>query len=861
MLFSYNSLAEPTPSAVKLQKDALKRNELENFSHTDINALIANRTLFCDRLLIELWHFFGLEREGLTLVAVGGYGRQEMFPLSDLDFLILTRAPVTEHRAQKISRFVQFLWDCGFDVGHAVRTLADCEREGKKDISIATNLLESRYLSGDKNLFAELSLLLRQQEFWPASAFFQAKTAEQRERYQRYNNTGYNLEPDIKYSPGGLRDLHLVYWLALRHSEAKNLRQILDSGFIYPEEFELLEQCRDFLFKVRFALHLILKRYDNRLLFDRQLKVSQLLGYRGEGNSGVEAMMKAFFQCLQDISTCSDILVKHYQEHFLAASTSAQTITLDQCFIAIDNEIRLLDPYCFQRRPDSMLDLFYHLTCYPDMGIHSSVLRRLHLAVKAFRGYLSDIPTAREKFIRLFAQPKAIERAFVPMHKYGVLNVYLPQWQGIKGLMQFDLFHTYTVDEHILRVMMKLESFAGGDNQISALCTDIFSRLSDRTLLYIAALFHDIAKGRGGDHARLGARDVRSFAEQHGFDRREAETMAWLVEQHLLMSVTAQRRDIYDPGVVRAFAEQVCNKVRLDYLICLTVADISATNETLWNSWKRSLLESLYQYSEQQFRRGMDNLLDQGEKIEDNCRRAEALLREREGDEIMQRVHHLWRNYPQDYFLRNNPKQLAWHTAEILRAEQPLLVRVSNRFSRGGTEIFVYCRDQSHLFHKLVCAIGARKFSIHDAQIMTTAEGYALDSFIVTELNGELLQKDRRRLLEQSLLRTLSENNMPNPVLSINPKLENFQVGTEVRFLHMNKREHTELELIALDKTGLLATVSRVFCDLSLNLLNAKITTVGEKAEDFFILTNKKGVALDAAERTLLEQRLRDALA
>ncbi|WP_314868173.1 bifunctional uridylyltransferase/uridylyl-removing protein GlnD [Aggregatibacter kilianii] len=861
MLFPYDTQAEMTPSAVKIQKENLKQFELTHFTELDIDRLIANRTAFYDHLLQHLWRHFRFEELPLSLIAVGGYGREEMFPLSDLDILILAEQPISADLQENIAQFVQFLWDCNFNVGHSIRTLAECETEGKADITIATNLLEARYLCGHHALFEQLVQLVRQEDFWSKIDFCQAKIQEKITRYQRYNNTSYNLEPDIKYSPGGLRDLHLLYWIALRHNGAKNLQEILQAGFIYPAEHALLLKSQQFLFKVRYALHLILKRYDNRLLFDRQLKVSELLGFQGEGNLGVETMMKRFFRALHSISLLSELLVKHYQEHFLIDYEIIHEQVLDENFSLINQAICLRNQQCFERQPDSILDLFYYLTQYPDAEIHSSVLRELHLTLEYRQehqlSYLCESPSAREKFIRLFNQPLAIKRAFFLMHQYGVLTAYLPQWRNIVGLMQFDLFHCYTVDEHILRVMLKLESFLSEESaKAHTICYQIFSQIPDRTLLYIAALFHDIAKGRGGEHEILGAVDVREFARLHGFDQRETETMAWLVEQHLLMSVTAQRRDIHDPEVVLNFAVQVCNQVCLDYLTCLTVADIVATNETLWNSWKRSLMATLYDYTKQQFSQGLQTLLDNQAKAKEHQELALLEIRAKNTALSALQIEKLWQHCPMDYFLRNSPQQISWHTCLLAEFKGDLLVKVSNRFSGGGTEIFIYTQDCPNLFNKVVTTIGAKKLSIHDAQIITAKDGYVLDSFIVTELDGSELPFDRRRMLETALTESLTSGMVNRQRVREKHQLAHFKVKTEVRFLNLDKTDQTEMELFALDRAGLLADVSAVFCELELNLCNAKITTIGEKAEDFFILTNKEGRALNEMERKALLERL-----
>ncbi|HHV6964057.1 TPA: bifunctional uridylyltransferase/uridylyl-removing protein GlnD, partial [Haemophilus influenzae] len=858
MLFSPTLSSPLTPSAVKIERENLKQFELENFSCYSIFELIENRCDFYDALLIQLWQEMGLsEQQRISLIAVGGYGRREMFPLSDLDFLILVEQTPIPEIEEKITQFIQFLWDCGFEVGNSVRTLAQCELEGKQDITIATNLLEARFLAGNRPHFDALNELVKRADFWSKEDFFNAKVQEQIERYQRYHNTAYNLEPDIKFSPGGLRDLHLLYWVALRHSGALTLEAILQSGFIYPQEYQQLQESRAFLFKVRFALHLILKRYDNRLLFDRQIKVSELLGFRGEGNPAVEKMMKCFFQALHRISLISNLLIQHYRENVLSSNQDTVIDQLDDDFQLINQSLCLRNSFVFQEKPARILDLFFYLTQYEHANIHSDTLRQLQISLEQLPQKLCEIPAAREKFLRLFNQPNAIKRAFMPMHQYGVLTAYLPQWQAIEGLMQFDLFHIYTVDEHTLRVMLKLESFLSkGSAQEHPIAHRIFSQFSDRTLLYIAALFHDIAKGRGGDHAELGAVDVADFAQLHGLDRREIDTLAWLVQSHLLMSITAQRRDIHDPEVVMNFAEAVQNQVRLDYLTCLTVADICATNGNLWNSWKRSLFASLYEFTEQQFSQGMKELLDYSEKSAENRKLAQQILTQDYSDITPISIEQLWTRCPEDYFVRNTPKQIAWHTSLLVDFVEALLVKISNRFSLGGTEVFIYCQDQPHLFNKVVSTIGAKKFSIHDAQIITTQDGYVFDSFIITELNGELVEFDRRRELEQALTLALQSEKLPALSITPNRQLQHFTVQTDVRFLQENKKEHTEMELVALDKAGLLAQVSQIFTELNLNLLNAKITTVGEKAEDFFILTNQFGQALDSQQREILRNVL-----
>ena len=860
-----------TPANVRKFFSELKEQELNNFSeHIDIDQLIAQRSNLYDQLLLTLWRKFQFDQQpNLSLIAVGGYGREEMFPLSDLDFLILSAEPLTTELEQQVAEFVQFLWDCHFEVGHSIRTLAQCIEEGKNDISIATNLLESRFLAGNQELFAQLTKQIYQDDFWSIKDFFVAKQAEKNERYQRYHNTAYNLEPDIKYSPGGLRDLHLLYWIAWRHFKAKNLRDLLTFGFIYPEEYQALLECQTFLFKLRYALHLVIKRYDNRLLFERQLRISSMLGYQGEGNQAVEKMMKAYFRNSQQIMQLIEVLMQDYQEQFLAPHPTkvSEKIEISPTFYLVNNSIQLQCNETFHTHPETMIELFLQLCRYPQSYIHSSTLRQLRLALLNQHQYLSENAQAREYFIQIFKQPQAITRALAPMHRYGVLKAYLREWKHIVGLMQFDLFHAYTVDEHTIRLLLKLESFASAESaEHHPLCHQIFLTLAKKPQLFLAALFHDIAKGRSGDHAELGAIDMFDFAIQHGFDEQDAEFMAWLVLSHLRMSIVAQRRDIHDPDEIRRFANIVNNKMRLDYLLCLTVADICATNETLWNSWKRTLLATLYRYTKQQLEQGITVPLDYSIQILQNRIKALDLMQPMlEKYQIkVNDVNKLWQRCPEEYFLRNTSKQLAWHAEHLCQIENlqnEVVVLVSSRFSRGATEVFIYCADQPQLFNKVVRTLDAKNLSIHDAQIITAQSGEVFDSFIVTEADGSALRKPRRDEISQVLHAVLQgEKRVPTAPARRSSKLQHFNVPLEVRFLNIEKAEQTELELITKDRAGLLAMISDIFTEQQLTIANAKITTNGEKAEDFFILTNGKGNALTAEERRLLQLKLESGL-
>ncbi len=528
--------------------------------HHPVNDLVLGRSEYMDQLLYRLWEHYSFSQvPDISLVAVGGYGRGELHPLSDIDILVVSNHTLPAELGSKISEFITLLWDLRLEVGHAVRTVQQCAEIGREDLTVATNLQEARLLCGSEETFYKLKMLIHSESFWPSETFYRAKIQEQRDRHARYHDTTYNLEPDIKSTPGGLRDIHTLSWVARRHFGATSLLEMSRFGFLTDAEYRELVECQDFLWRVRFALHIELKRYDNRLIFAHQAQVAEHLGFTGEGNRAVEMMMKEFYRTLRRVAELNKMLLRLFDQAILNNGEEAVAEILDDDFQRRGNLIEARKPALFQARPETILDMFIHIA--NDSSIESvapTTMRQLRTARRRLNKFLHTIPEAREKFMALVRHPNALHRAFSLMHKLGVLAAYLPQWSQIVGQMQFDLFHVYTVDEHSIRLLKHINTFSYAQNHDKhPICCEVYPRLQKKEMLILAAIFHDIAKGRGGDHSEIGAVEAYDFCIEHGLSKPEAKLVSWLVQNHLLMSVTAQRRDIYDPDVITEFAKKV----------------------------------------------------------------------------------------------------------------------------------------------------------------------------------------------------------------------------------------------------------------------------------------------------------------
>ena len=840
-------------------RETLKWGKQRLFSHFHDGAsaddLVKAHAFLVDEVLREAWQrHLNRPVEGLALAAVGGYGRGELLPHSDVDLLLLSRPGAIEANKESVEAFMAFLWDIGLEVGASVRTVQDCLDVAANDITIITNLMEARLLTGDAPLFNEMQQALAPPKVWPVEGFFKAKIAEQQARYAKYDDTGYKLEPNVKEGPGGLRDIHTIAWVAKRRFGAQSLNELRTLGFLNKAECDELFAGQDFLWRVRFALHMLTNRREDRLLFDNQIKVAELFGYVDhDHNLAVEQFMQLYYRTIKSLSCLNDMLLQLLEESILSPLGDEPAKVLNRRFQQRGKFIEAVEPDVFRRQPHALIEVFLLMQKHPEIqGVRAETLRLIRRDRKLVDQGLRDDLHARSLFMEMFRTGTGLTRALRRMNRYGVLGRYLPTFGEIIGHMQYDLFHTLTVDEHTLYVVRNLRrmSMSRFAHELP-FCHEVMLQQPRPELLYLAGLFHDIAKGRGGDHSELGAEDAIRFCLDHGLSQADADLVAWLVRNHLLMSLTAQRMDIHDPEVVTGFARKVGDQQKLDSLFLLTCADIRATNPKLWNSWRESLLVELYNGTTRTLQRGLDNPLQVEELMAESQNRALARLAQY-GLESEQ-VQPIWQRFDQDYFLRHSPEELAWHLPEILNANEAQLPLVLvQRFEDRGTTVFVYTRDQDYLFGRSTGVLAKLGLNILDARINTTADGYTLDSYAVIEAeSGAELAPHRHAEIVREMQQTLRSPGTTSVDVNrrISRRLKHFNTPTTVYFSQDLARQRTVLELITADRPGLLSNVGSIFAKRGILLDAAKIATIGERAEDVFFIADEQGQPITDTER------------
>ena len=810
------------------------------------SSLVGLRSDLVDLLLIAAWRIKIPADACAALIAVGGYGRRELHPGSDIDLMILRDETCGEGVDEQIQELVTFFWDIGLEVGHSVRTLAQSVHEAEQDITVATNLMESRLLTGPPELFAALREATGPDNIWPSEHFFEAKREEQRKRYLKYDDTVSNLEPNVKESPGGLRDIQMIGWVAKRHFGADTMNDLVAHGFLTRDEYLDLMAAQEFLWRVRFALHVITGRGQDRLLFDHQRQLAAMFGYQDDDQGlAVEKFMQLYYQTALRLSRMNEMLLQLFQEAIVFKFHLDEPKPITPYFQARSGYLEVVDDEVFRRHPLALLELFLILEKHQELnGVRAKTIRLIrryrYLVNESFR---AD-PAARRLFMEILRQPQGITRALRSMNRYGILARYIPAFHNIVGRMQYDLFHVYTVDEHTLFVIRNIRRFSVEEYRAEfPLCNDLMEQLPKPELIYLAALFHDIAKGRGGDHSTLGAEDALAFCELHGLSPEDAELVAWLVRNHLVMSMTAQRKDIGDPEVIHAFADNVQSVERLDYLYLLTIADIRATDPKKWNSWKNSLLRELYNGTKQALLRGLQNPQDVNELIQNKQAGARHLLKTEGIDG--EAANRLWITLSLDYFLHYSWDEIAWQTKVVLAAkpESLPLVLVRKSPTRGGTEVFLYGPDKDNVFALTTGLLVQLGLNILTARIETSDTGYMLNSFLVLENDGTPVNLVGRREEITGVLREALQR--PEPIdlkvsRLVSRQVKHFSTPTRIEFDQDLVNHRTILKLVTDDRPGLLSQVGQAFSACKIRLINAKIATIGATADDTFFITDRK---------------------
>jgi [protein-PII] uridylyltransferase len=813
----------------------------------NIRDLIYARADFIDVLLHSVWQrqqWLGLEP---ALIAVGGYGRGELHPYSDIDLLILL-PDVCGDCLVNAEAFVTFLWDIGLQIGHSVRTIAQCREAAAAEITVATNLMESRLIAGPEALRQSMLAATGSDKIWPSNEFFRAKWDEQIERHRKFGNTEYNLEPNVKSSPGGLRDIQMIGWVTKRHFGAQPLEELVERGFLSHAELTMLLEGRDFLWRLRYALHMQAGREEDRLLFDHQRSIARLFGYEDDAHRlGVERFMQVYYRWALQLGELNEVLMQHFDEAILHACEPENILEMNQRFRVRNGYLEVSNDKVFERTPSALLEVFVLMAQHEHIdGIRAATIRLIRNSVHLIDEHFREDRRNTRQFMELLRSRFKVAQQLRRMNRYGVLGKYLPEFGRIIGRMQHDLFHIYTVDAHTLEVVKNMRRFTYDDAmQKFPVVARIVKRLPKIELLFIAGLYHDIAKGRGGDHSTLGADDALAFCERHELNKRDSNLVAWLVEKHLLMSSVAQREDISDPEVVRKFALTVGDQLHLDYLFALTVADISATNPTLWNAWRASLLRQLYAETKRALRRGLENPVDKHEWIEEAQQNAIEQLEYLgfSDDELRE----IWAHVGEDYFLREKVEDIVWHTQAIAqhrnREEPVVLIKESSEILfESATQIFVHSRNRPHLFAMIASVMEQLDLSIQDARLYNSGTGFIFYTFFVLDASGKPIADDVprldhiKRVLQEQLLK---DDLYPEIMRKRTPRqLRLFSMPTTTTLFTDPNKNLTILEVITPDRPGLLARLGQIFYRFGIQLQNAKITTLGERVEDVFFITD-----------------------
>lgn len=817
--------------------------------------LLRQLALLTDRHLRIAWNAQEMPREA-ALVAVGRYGRGQLFPYSDVDILILLPEAADEALRSKLENLVGRFWDIGLEVGHSVRTLEECFEVAASDITVQTTMLESRLLAGNRELHQRFARKL-QQSIDPA-AFFRAKHLEQQDRHRRHAET--NLEPNLKESAGGLRDLNTILWISRAAGLSRTWLELARRGFITRDEAVAIGRHERVLELLRIRLHYLAGRREDRLLFDHQHALARQLGFAERvGKRASERLMQRYYQTAKAVSQLNTILLQNLDRR-ISPPGNRKVKPLNERFVILGDLLSAPDETIFERDPAAILEAFALMQQHPEIkAVGAFTLRALWRARRRITPSARRDPRLHELFLGILRSPTRVIRELRRMHQFDILGRYIPAFGRIVGQMQHDLYHVYTVDEHILKVVRNLRRFAVPELAHEfPLCSRLISEFERPELLYLGGLFHDIAKGRGGDHSELGKSDALRFCKLHDLPQEDCELVAWLVEQHLVMSSTAQKQDLADPEVIRAFADRVGNDRRLVALYLLSVADIRGTSPKVWNAWKAKLLEDLF-HATRRLLAGNSPAPQDGQRARQE--EARAILRLYALDEKAYSA--LWEQLDTAYFLRHDAQEIAWHTRQLsgkVDTREPL-VRARLSQVGEGLQVLVYTPDQKELFSRICSFFESISFDIFEAKVHPTRNGYALDTFQIQDASGRQIgYRDLISYIEYELTARLASQG-PLPPLSrprLSRQLRHFPITPQVSIQADERGTYRILSIVAGDRPGLLSRISRTLTAFDINLHSAKINTLGSRAEDIFVVS---GAALSNPKASVqFESELLDQL-
>lgn len=855
--------------AYKQRLHSVRETSIENHrKNPSIEAVVHETAAAIDTLLQDIWTEYFEDQNEMSLVAVGGYGRSELNIHSDIDLLILHRLEHSVEQAlenSNVDAFIQFLWDIGLEVGISVRSLEDCLSLANEDISIMTTLLESRFLAGNEAMYSQFDEQLRQHSNWTNQSFFAAKVAEQIKRHERFDDTTYKLEPNIKKSPGGLRDIQTISWIANKIYGTSDPDRLMAIGLMTEDELFQFKESRNTLWSIRNDLHALRGRAEDRLLFSHQQDIAAARGYKDEpGLLAIEQLMRQYYRAAQKIRRLNDLILQLIDES-LHASESVNQIQLESDFYIENGYLGISDSTVFSRNPKQILHVFelyqqHHLSL---KGLSANCAR----AIRESRSQIDD--TFRNKaehkaiFLGLFERENGLTHTLRKMHQYGILGTFLPVFSKIEGQMQHDLFHAYTVDAHTLMVIRNLRRTAV-DRFVDEMpnITELMQRTKKRFRLYLAALFHDIAKGRGGNHDTLGAAEATIFGKQFGLKEKDTEMISWLVLTHLQMSKVSQREDLSNPEVIQRFSQRVGTQEHLDALYLLTIADIRGTSATTWTAWKGHLLKQLYEACCHVFSQLENTEADVARLIQDKQKQTLALL---DIPIEQRRLDQYWEMLDEDYFLMYSPKSIAWHASAICNASALDLPVVKARYLSDieAEQYLVYTAYSDVLLSTLAGVFDRYAQNIVQARIHAANPGFTVLMFTVTNeqsASDEAELEEHTAAMRHALLQAREHK---APIKKMLPsRLKQFTVEPQIMFAADSDGSQTMLSITALDQPGLIHLIATALAKCRIRLISAHIATAGEKAEDRFVVCqSNRNKALNERQKNCLYDLLMQALA